>query len=62
MSLELKMAALGRDAQSAGTQLRLADETSRNAALRAMAKHVRAAQHEILAANETDMHLSLIHI
>ncbi len=56
MSLELKMAALGRDAQSAGTQLRLADETSRNAALRAMAKHVRAAQHEILAANETDMH------
>jgi len=55
MSLELKMAALGRDAQSAGAQLRLANEATRNAALRAMAKHVRAAQHEILAANETDM-------
>ena len=55
MSLELEMAALGRAAQDAGAQLRLADEATRNAALRAMAKHVRAAQSEILAANEADM-------
>lgn len=55
MSLELEMAALGRAAQDAGAQLRLADEDARNAALRAMAKHVRLAKNEILSANETDM-------
>ena len=55
MSLELEMAALGRAAQDAGAQLRLADEATRNAALRAMAKHVRTAQNEILTANHADM-------
>ena len=66
MSLELEMAALGRAAQDAGAQLRLADEAARNAALRAMAKHVRLETKNILAANDADMkaaaELSLIHI
>ena len=55
MSLELEMAALGRAAQDASAQLRLADEATRNAALRAMAKHVRAEQENILSANKVDM-------
>ena len=55
MSLELEMAALGRAAQDAGAQLRLADEAARNAALRAMAKHVRLETKNILAANDADM-------
>ena len=55
MSLELEMAAIGQDAKNAGSKLRLADEATRNAALRAMANHVRAAQNEILTANEADM-------
>ena len=55
MSLELEMTALGRAAQDAGAQLRLADEATRNSALRAMAHHVRAAQDKILAANAADM-------
>ena len=55
MSLELEMAALGRAAQDAGAQLRLADEAARNAALRAMAKHVRLETKNTLAANDADM-------
>jgi len=55
MSLDLEMAALGNAAQDAGAQLRLADEATRNAALRAMAKHVRAEQENILSANKVDM-------
>ena len=55
MSLDLEMAALGNAAQDAGAQLRLADEATRNAALRAMAKHVRAEQENILSAYKVDM-------
>ena len=55
MSLELEMAALGRAAQDASAQLRLADEATRNTALRAMAKHVRLKTNNILTANEVDM-------
>lgn len=55
MSLETDMIALGRSAQDAGSQLRLATEETRNAALLAMAAHVRASQDKILIANEADM-------
>ena len=55
MSLELEMAALGRAAQDASAQLRLADEATRNTALRAMAKHVRLKTNNILSANKVDM-------
>lgn len=55
MTLETDMAALGRAAQIAGTELRLANEDMRNAALRAMAKHIREAKASILVANEADM-------
>lgn len=55
MTLETEMLSLGRFAQSAASELRLASTESRNAALKSMAKQVRAAQDEILAANETDM-------
>ncbi|MEP3653640.1 MAG: glutamate-5-semialdehyde dehydrogenase [Litorimonas sp.] len=55
MTLETDMAALGRAAQIAGAELRLANEDMRNAALRAMAKHIRKANASILAANKADM-------
>lgn len=55
MTLENDMAQLGTAAQSAGAQLRLASEDTRNAALVAMAKHIRSAQDTILAANAADM-------
>ena len=55
MSLDLEMTALGRAAQDAGAQLRLADEATRNAALHAMAKHVRFEAKTILTANDADM-------
>ena len=55
MTLETDMIALGRDAQDAGTKLRLASETARNTALNAMAKHIRHSQDVILAANRADM-------
>ena len=55
MSLEADMMALGRAAQNAGAQLRLADEGTRNTALRAMAKHIRQAETAILSANKVDM-------
>ena len=47
--------ALGAAARDAGTHLRLASETTRNSALMAMAKHINAAQDEILTANAEDM-------
>ncbi len=55
MSLDLEMAELGRAAQNAGAQLRLADEDTRNSALQAMAKQVRLAAESILSANAADM-------
>ena len=55
MSLETEMLALGRAAQDAGSELRLANEETRNAALLSMAAHVRAAQDAILIANNADM-------
>ena len=55
MTLETDMILLGQAAQNAGAKLRLADEVTRNTALRAMAKHIRNAKAIILAANATDM-------
>lgn len=55
MTLESEMMALGAAARDAGTHLRLASETTRNSALMAMAKHINAAQDEILTANAEDM-------
>ena len=55
MTLETDMLALGRAAQDAGAQLRIATEETRNAGLMAMATHVRAAQDEIFKANDEDM-------
>jgi len=55
MSLETEMIALGRAAKGAGLKLRLADEAARNAALLAMAKHVRSTKSQILTANAADM-------
>jgi len=55
MTLENDMARLGSAAQTAGTQLRIASEDIRNAALLAMAKHIRSSQESILEANAADM-------
>ena len=55
MSLETEMIALGRAAKGAGLKLRLAGEAARNAALLAMAKHVRSTKSQILTANAADM-------
>lgn len=55
MTLEQDMANLGLAAQDAATHLRLASEDTRNAALFAMAKHIRNSQNDILTANESDM-------
>lgn len=55
MTLENDMIALGQAAQDAGTELRMADEATRNTALKAMAKHIRSSKAEILAANDADM-------
>ncbi len=55
MTLETDMIALGQAAQAAGTELRLANEATRNSALQAMAKHIRNSKAAILAANDADM-------
>jgi len=55
MTLETEMLTLGQAAQNAGHQLRLADETARNTALKAMAAHIRADKTKILLANQADM-------
>ncbi len=55
MTLENDMARLGGAAQTAGTQLKIASEDVRNAALLAMAKHIRCSQENILEANAADM-------
>lgn len=55
MTLETDMLDLGRAAQDAGTELRLASEATRNSALNNMARHIRAAEVKILSANAADM-------
>ena len=55
MTRETDMMALGQDAKSASTQLRLASSETRNAALRAMAIEVRNTEALILDANSQDM-------
>lgn len=55
MTLKNKMLELGRAAQDASHALRIASEGSRNSALNAMARHIRAASANILAANAEDM-------
>lgn len=54
-TLETDMNALGHAAKAASATLRLASGQNRNAALRAMAKHIRQSEATILKANATDM-------
>jgi len=49
--------AVGSDAKTAANALRLASNETRNAAILAMAKHVRSAQNAIINANSEDMRL-----
>ena len=55
MTLETNMLELGRAAQEASHELRIASEASRNKALTAMARYIRDASSEILSANSQDM-------
>jgi len=53
--LAFYMTELGKAAKQAASTLRLAPETQRNAALMAMAKHIKMQQGAILSANKKDM-------
>jgi glutamate-5-semialdehyde dehydrogenase len=55
MSLDEQMLELGRKARSAANQLRLLSAETRSEGIRAMARQVRAAEAEIIAANDKDM-------
>lgn len=55
MILETDLMHLGQAAQAAGNQLRQASETTRNAALKAMAQEIRHSAPAILSANQEDM-------
>ena len=55
MTRETDMLTLGQNAKTASAELRLASGETRNAALREMAKQVRAAETTILDANAQDM-------
>ncbi len=54
-ALSRYMADIGARARRAASSLRLASPESKNAALRAMAEHVRASKDDILSANARDM-------
>ncbi len=55
MTLETDMMDMGARARAAATALRQADAATRSAAIRAMARHLRARSGEVLAANARDV-------